>query len=156
MSVNKLLMRIVAPDVALEQLGEAAHDRDELASRIYEFTHGINSDPLGIFAIVFSAVIHDIDHRGVSNPQLIKEEHEMAERYHNKSVAEQHSFHMAWDLLMSEQFADLRACLFRSKEDLLRFRQIIINVVMATDIFGAFMCKSDALNDWLLFACVRL
>lgn len=135
MSVNKLLKRIVAPDVELEQLAEGEHNRDKLASHIHAYTHGINSDPLGIFAIVFSAIIHDIDHRGVSNLQLIKEETAMAKKYHNKSVAEQHSFHQAWDLLMSDEFNELRATLFASKADLLRFRQITINVVMATDIF---------------------
>lgn len=135
MSVNKLLKRIVAPDVELEQLAEGEHNRDKLASHIHAYTHGINSDPLGIFAIVFSAIIHDIDHRGVSNQQLIKEEEGMAIKYNNKSVAEQHSFHKAWDLLMSKEFNELRRALFANKEELMRFRQITINVVMATDIF---------------------
>ena len=135
MSVNKLLKRIVAPDVELEQLAEGEHNRDKLASHIHAYTHGINSDPLGIFAIVFSAIIHDIDHRGVSNQQLIKEEVSMAQKYNNKSVAEQHSFHKAWNLLMSDEFYDLRGVLFANEDDLMRFRQITINVVMATDIF---------------------
>ena len=135
MSVNKLLKRIVAPDVELEQLAEGEHNRDKLASHIHAYTHGINSDPLGIFAIVFSAIIHDIDHRGVSNQQLIKEEVTMAQKYNNKSVAEQHSFHKAWNLLMSDEFFDLRGVLFANEDDLMRFRQITINVVMATDIF---------------------
>ena len=135
MSVNKLLKRIVAPDVELEQLAEGEHNRDKLASHIHAYTHGINSDPLGIFAIVFSAIIHDIDHRGVSNQQLIKEEVTMAQKYNNKSVAEQHSFHKAWNLLMSDEFYDLRGVLFANEDDLMRFRQITINVVMATDIF---------------------
>jgi len=135
MSVNKLLMRIVAPDVEMENLEEGACNHDKLASQIHAYTHGINSDPLGIFAIIFSAIIHDVDHRGVSNPQLMTEEQEMAAKFHNKSIAEQHSFHLAWDLLMSERFDDLRACLFADKDELLRFRQITINVVMATDIF---------------------
>jgi len=135
MSVNKLLKRIVAPDVELEQLEEGARNRDKLASHIHTYTHGINSDPLGIFAVVFSAIIHDIDHRGVSNQQLCKEEPGMAEKYNAKSVAEQHSFHTAWNLLMSEEFTELRGILFANEDELLRFRQIVINVVLATDIF---------------------
>lgn len=34
---------------------------------------GISSDPLSQFAVVFGALIHDVDHVGVSNAQLIKE-----------------------------------------------------------------------------------
>lgn len=52
-------------------------------------TYGITSDPLTQFAVVLSALIHDIDHRGVPNNILTKEEPEMAARYKHKSVAEQ-------------------------------------------------------------------
>lgn len=48
---------------------------------------GINSDPLTRFAIIFSALIHDSDHRGVSNAQLGKEDEAMATLYDNKSIA---------------------------------------------------------------------
>ena len=56
-----------------------------------DYTHGICSDPLTIFAIVYSALIHDLDHQGVSNTQLMKEDPVMAQMYQEKSVAEQHS-----------------------------------------------------------------
>jgi hypothetical protein len=35
---------------------------------------------------------------------------------------------------MSEEFEELRATLF-CRADLLRFRQVIVNIVLATDIF---------------------
>jgi hypothetical protein len=141
MSVSKLLKRIVTPDVELEQLKEGECDRDTLASQIHDYTLGINSDPLCQFAIVLSALIHDADHPGVSNAQLIKENKELAKIYKKKSVAEQHSFDLAWQLFISDRFAELRCCLFASKAELLRFRQVLVNVVMATDIFDV------ALND---------
>jgi hypothetical protein len=59
MATNKLLKRIVAPDIATEKAKSA-----DIASEIHNYTHGINSDPLTILAIVFSALIHDVDHRG--------------------------------------------------------------------------------------------
>jgi hypothetical protein len=133
MSANKFLQRIVAPDLALEQL---RYERsDEIASRLYSYTLGINSDPLTLFAILFSALVHDADHRGVSNMQLEKEDPEMAGLFKNKSVAEQNSLAVSWGLLMSYKYADLRCCLFADREDLVRFRQVVVNVVMATDIF---------------------
>ena len=51
MATNKFLKRIVAPDIA-------AGD-NEMASRVHNYTHGINNDPLTLLAIVFSALIHD-------------------------------------------------------------------------------------------------
>jgi hypothetical protein len=133
MSVSKLLTRIVAPD--LQKHMKRGGTIGDLASNRHDYTHGITSDPLAVFAIEFSALIHDADHRGVSNTQLIKEEEEMGELYKNKSVAEQNSLDIAWDLLMSERFDKLRMCLFANQAELLRFRQVIVNVVLATDIF---------------------
>jgi hypothetical protein len=131
MSVSKLLKRIVSPDV-----GDDMDDkREQLATHLHDYTHGINSDPLTIFAVVFSALIHDVDHRGVSNMQLIKEQEDLASLYRNKSVAEQNSLDISWDLLMSEEYDELRCCLFATKEEMMRFRQAIVNVVLATDIF---------------------
>jgi 3'5'-cyclic nucleotide phosphodiesterase len=77
----------------------------------------------------------DIDHRGVSNAQLAKEEEWMATTYKNKSVAEQNSLDISWSMLMSDRFAPLRHCIFANNDDVYRFRQIIVNVVLATDIF---------------------
>jgi hypothetical protein len=133
MSVNKLLNRIVTPDLSREDMDKL--EESELSSHLHDFTHGINSDPMAIFAIVFSALIHDADHRGVSNVQLAKEEPEMGDLYHCKSVAEQNSLDVSWALLMSPQFDRLRALLFGTDAELLRFRQLIVNVVLATDIF---------------------
>jgi hypothetical protein len=134
MAVNKLLKRISTPDLEDLRVGDAG-DVGEIASHLHDYTHGINSDQLTIFAIVFSALIHDVDHSGVSNTQVIKESKELATLYKNKSVAEQNSLDIAWDLLMSTEFTDLRNCLFATQTELLRFRQVIVNVVLATDIF---------------------
>lgn len=99
-------------------------------------TYGIlTSDPLTLFAIVFSGLIHDVDHRGVSNMQLSIEDPELAEHYRNKSIAEQNSFDIAWDLLMMSQFDSLRQAIFPTLPDLMRFRQVVVNTVLATDIF---------------------
>ena len=85
MSVCKLMSRIVAPDV------------DDMENKsLHDHTYGITSDPLTRFAVVFSALIHDADHTGVSNAQLVKEKTQLAIDYKNKSVAEQNSVDLAW------------------------------------------------------------
>ncbi|KAG7374984.1 PAS domain containing protein [Nitzschia inconspicua] len=123
MSVNKLLSRINAPDL------------DECtAQEIHDHTYGITSDPLTWFACVYSALIHDVDHSGVPNAQLIKEGAPVATLYNSKSVAEQNSFDIAWDLLMEPSYENLRSTIYVNETEFKRFRQLVVNGVMATDI----------------------
>ena len=43
---------------------------------------------------------------------------------------------LAWDLLMEDNMAELRSYLFgNDKQEVLRFRQVVVNIVLATDIF---------------------
>ncbi|CAB9517945.1 Receptor-type guanylate cyclase gcy [Seminavis robusta] len=128
LSVTKLLSRIVRP--------EAVHDSpsDDAEAKLHDHTYGLTSDPLTQFAVVLSALIHDLDHPGVPNATLVKEATELAGKYKNKSVAEQHSVDLAWELLMSDKYKELRSCIYTTQAELERFRSIIINVVLATDI----------------------
>jgi hypothetical protein len=123
MSVSKLLSRIVAPDID-DVTDETLHDH----------TYGITSDPLTRFACVFSALIHDVDHSGAPNAQLVKEGAPLATLYKNKSVAEQNSFDVAWDLLYESSYKNLRKTIYVTVCELRRFRQLVVNSVMATDI----------------------
>lgn len=129
MSVTKLLSRIVAP-TELDLDNEGA----ENLATLHDHTYGITSDPLTQFACAFSALIHDLDHTGAPNAQLIKERSQLADLYNNRSVAEQNSLYLAWDLLCEPQFSHLRTAICASKSELRRFRQLIVNAVMATDI----------------------
>lgn len=119
---NKLLNRLINSDEYESE--EALHNA----------TFGISSDPLTHFAIVFSALIHDADHTGVPNAQLIKDKHDLAVKFDNKSVAEQNSVHLGWELLMDPRFERLRKCIYQTNVERKRFRQLVINGVLATDI----------------------
>ena len=105
-----------------------------MASSLHDHTYGITSDPLTQFACVFSALIHDVDHSGVPNTQLVKENLHLAGAYKDKSVSEQNSFDLAWNAFMDERFIELRNTLCATEEELDRFRQLVVNSVMATDI----------------------
>jgi len=131
MSVTKLLARIVAPEMSVED-GLTLHDH----------TYGITSDPLTQFACILASIIHDVDHRGVPNTQLIKESQSLAVAYHGKSVAEQNSVEIAWSLLMEDEFTDLRRTIYVNKEEFLRFRSLVVNAVMATDIMDKELGKA--------------
>jgi 3'5'-cyclic nucleotide phosphodiesterase len=123
-SVQKLLNRVVMAD----RERDGPNQRNFFASRIA-------SDPLTQFAIVFSALIHDVDHTGVTNGQLIKDNAAIANLYKNKSIAEQNSCDLAWELLLDPGYRDLHHCIFGNETEFKRFRQLIVNVVLATDIF---------------------
>ena len=58
----------------------------------------------------------------------------MASFYKNKSVAEQNSVDIAWDLLQGEDFGALRAVIHATRQERDRFRQLVVNAVMATDV----------------------
>jgi 3'5'-cyclic nucleotide phosphodiesterase len=133
MSVTKLLSRIVAPSDVLDDYRDRANKSD-LISTLHDHTYGITSDPLTQFACVFSALIHDVDHSGVPNTQLVTENIELADLYNGKSVAEQNSIDLAWKLLMKDDYMELRRTIFHTKSEVVRFRQLLVNAVLATDI----------------------
>jgi hypothetical protein len=39
--------------------------KKRIVSGLHDHTYGITSDPLTQFAVVFAALIHDVDHTGV-------------------------------------------------------------------------------------------
>lgn len=122
MSVTKLLSRIVAPD--LQKVSESS---DGVASTLHDHTYGITSDPLTQFACVFAALIHDVDHTGVPNAQLVKEKAPIASVYKGKSVAEQNSVDIAWTLLMDERFVALRGLIYSDENEMRHFRELVVN-----------------------------
>jgi hypothetical protein len=131
MSVSKLLSRIVAPDEVLK----GDDEEHNVALSLHDHTYGITSDPLTQFSVVLAALIHDVDHAGVSNFQLIKEGAKIATVFRQKSVAEQNSIVLAWDRLMESRFTALRSHIYGDPDELKRFRQLMVNTVLATDIF---------------------
>jgi hypothetical protein len=135
MSATKLISRIAVSDFEGGQIqeGEDTMDSELLAAYIYDQTYGIVSDPLTQFAVVLAALIHAVDHRGISNEALAAEEPEISVKYGGVSLTEQLSFEKAWEKLMSPDFENLRRCLYADAEEKTRFRQVLVNSVIATD-----------------------
>ena len=178
MSVKKLLKRIVTPELTSNEIENLRKEDTNLAEHLHDYTYGIHSDALAGFAITFSALIHDVgtyntpvaycslrqqillltksivsllltDHQGISNNQLGIEAPDLKEKYHNKSIAEQISLDLSWNTLLMEQFAPLRQCLFPNEEEMLRFRQLIVN--------GTSICLFFCCIEWAsLTFCIQL
>ena len=132
MSISKLLTRVVTQETI--DYRDMRYKKKGGSEDLHEYSYGITSDPLSQFALAFAALIHDVDHTGVPNAQLVKEGAGIARVYEDKSPAEQHSVHLAWDLLMDSRYTELRGCIYRNQEELDRFRALVVNSVMATDI----------------------
>jgi hypothetical protein len=128
----KLLSRIVSPEAINYTYENAA----AIAEDLHSHTFGIASDPLAQFAVTMAALVHDVDHTGVPTFQVAKENPELGKRYKQQSVAEQSSVDITWNLLMEPKYKTLQGFIFTNEAELKRFRQYIVNLVCATDIFN--------------------
>lgn len=95
---------------------------------------GIRKDTLAHFALLFAALVHDVDHEGVPNRQLVLEHSKTALRFNDVSVAEQHSLVVAFELLHEERFQNLQKSIASTEEEYQRFRKMVIQLVLCTDI----------------------
>jgi hypothetical protein len=68
------------------------------------------------------------------NTQLVQEGSVLATRNKNKSVAEQNSVDIAWTVFMGSGFDRFRHAVCPTAVEMKRFRQLVVNSVMATDI----------------------
>lgn len=85
------------------------------------------ADPLTQFTIVLAALLHDVDHDGVPNAVLKKEQSD-------DSNAERHSIDLAFEILMEPKYRELRFTIYRDEAEMRRFRQLLVHTIMSTDI----------------------
>eukprot|EP00594_Rhizosolenia_setigera_P003342 CAMPEP_0178941660 /NCGR_PEP_ID=MMETSP0789-20121207/1533_1 /TAXON_ID=3005 /ORGANISM="Rhizosolenia setigera, Strain CCMP 1694" /LENGTH=502 /DNA_ID=CAMNT_0020620925 /DNA_START=2072 /DNA_END=3580 /DNA_ORIENTATION=- len=90
------------------------------------------------FVFIFSAFIHDLDHLGVSNKQLIDEDHPLAKKYSKdtSSIAEFHSISLAFEILVKEEYSHLVKEVFGENENSIlgKFHESVKKFVLNTDI----------------------
>lgn len=97
-------------------------------------TFGFRDDPLMQFCMIFSAIIHDVDHRGIPNRQLELDDEDLAMQFNDQSIAENHSLFLSFVEIKKETYQNLRSVIFPDKKDYKRFRAACINLVLTTDI----------------------
>lgn len=82
-----------------------------------------------IYATIFAALIHDIEHLGVFNSTLTSNRHELAILYNDQSVAEMRSLNIGLNYLY-----DFDILNNLSENELKDFRKLVIDLVLSTDI----------------------
>ena len=143
-SLTKLFSRLVSPNgkdghrpiESPKQWGRKtakSKKNDKLAGN-QNAAFGIPNDAMTEFALVFAAMIHDLDHPGLANVKLVKEKAEVAQKYGKQSPTEQNSMDLAWDIFLRPAYQELRRHIYSTEEDMLRFRQLVVTLVMATDM----------------------
>lgn len=100
-------------------------------------------------ALLYSALIHDADHLGVSNNALIKKGHYLSKLYHNQSVAEMRSLTVGFEVLGETDGNFMRK--FTEAEQKI-FRTMVIELVLCTDVADPYKkkiayMKSDDLSN---------
>ena len=121
LSANKLLFLLVSAG-------------DEYEDPIKKRAFGLNSNFEYQLALIFAALVHDVDHGGVSNQTLINECDPLSILYNDQSVLEQRSLAVAFTELMDPRFEELRSLMFPSQKEFMEFRNIVIDLVLTTDI----------------------
>ena len=97
------------------------------------------------FCLLFCALIHDIDHHGLTNTQMIKENvNGLSTKYSDGSLAEHNSIDLALTILQEPQFNDLHEAICRLKlynrsvdNNLDAFTRMVTALVLSTDIMSA-------------------
>lgn len=103
---------------------------------LHDHTYGITSDPLTQFSCILSALIHDAEHEGVPNTQLVQEESTLAAKYNNQSVAEQNSVDVSWNILMQPRFKELRSAIYCNEEEMIHFRHVRLMLIVSLSCHG--------------------
>ena len=99
---------------------------------------------LELFAMLFAALCHDLQHPGVNNKFLADTMHDLAFRYNNQSILEHHHCATAFAILNSASTRDITSTLkgdpqqpserFAAGADFRQFRDLAISMILSTDV----------------------
>jgi hypothetical protein len=121
------------------------HAADVTASTVFLMQKGLsrcgNLVDLDAFALVVSALCHDIGHPGVNNAFLVATADDLALKYNDHSCLENMHVNKAFTIILNEN-CNILKCL--TKADYQRFRKNMVSAILATDLQLHF----DKLNEF--------
>mmetsp|Transcript_11034 Transcript_11034/g.22594 ORF Transcript_11034/g.22594 Transcript_11034/m.22594 type:complete len:312 (+) Transcript_11034:100-1035(+) len=97
-------------------------------------TFGLRTDPTALLALIFAALVHDMGHPGITNRQRVDEQDEMAIRYNDESIHENHALSLAFGELLKPDYGELRRAMFPTDAHYRYFRKLVIDSVLSTDL----------------------
>ncbi|XP_014640152.1 PREDICTED: calcium/calmodulin-dependent 3',5'-cyclic nucleotide phosphodiesterase 1A [Ceratotherium simum simum] len=99
---------------------------------------------LEILATVFAAAIHDYEHTGTTNNFHIQTRSDVAILYNDRSVLENHHVSAAYRLMQEEE---MNVLVNLSKDDWRDLRNLVIEMVLSTDMSGHFQQIKNIRNS---------
>ena len=97
-------------------------------------SYGLRTDPAALLALIFAALVHDTGHPGITNRQRVEEQDEMAIRYNDESIHENHALSLAFGELLKSDYGELRRAMFPTDAHYRYFRKLVIDSVLSTDL----------------------
>jgi 3'5'-cyclic nucleotide phosphodiesterase len=114
-------------------LGYTNCNTSNLLARIRESPEWV-MDPVTEFGILFSALIRNVEHFGLSNQQHMDEGNPIAICYDGKNFTKNIAIEILWKLFIQSKYDDQWHCIFVSEEDMEKCRLLIVDCVLTTDI----------------------
>uniref|UniRef100_A0A7S1HN58 Phosphodiesterase n=1 Tax=Hemiselmis andersenii TaxID=464988 RepID=A0A7S1HN58_HEMAN len=98
------------------------------------------------FALITSALCHDLEHPGVNNPFLVASRSDLATLYNDRSVLENHHCCRAFQLMLHSEIQLLSDF---ASADYTVFRSVVLNNILATDMarHGEYTTKLKRLTE---------
>ena len=149
-SIDNLILRnfLTAVERGYNRLNfyhNSMHAADVTASTVFLMQKGLsrcgNLVDLDVFALVVSAICHDIGHPGVNNAFLVATGDDLAIKYNDSSCLENMHTNKAFTIMSNDNCNIVKAL---SKADFQRFRKNVVNVILSTDLQVHF----DKLHDF--------
>ena len=110
--------------------------------------------------MVFSALVHDVEHQGIPNRQLAMEDDRLAVLYNDQSMAENWSLYVGFSEFLQDEFQELRSILLmQEQETYRRFRRYVVSVYKRCMHSMCMICFSHnlypvlVLTEWSLQWC---
>jgi len=101
-----------------------------------------------VFAMIFSAAVHDYEHTGTTNTFHVQTRSNLAILYNDRSVLENHHVSAAFKMLQDNKGSNIVSELTRDQFE--EFRTLVVDIVLSTDMSQHFQQMSqinDALNN---------
>lgn len=88
-------------------------------------------DDVEVSSLLIAGACHDYDHPGLNNAYLINKKHEIAIRYNDVSILENHHAASSFSFFSNEKYNILKNF---SSGDFKKFRKLMIECILETDM----------------------
>lgn len=95
----------------------------------------LTENPLNSFSLVFSALLHDAGHTGMSNKILTDSQHSLSLKYpKDVPIAERNSIDIGLEILFRSEYQTLRTAIIPEEMDKIHFAKTLFQSILVTDI----------------------